>query len=255
LQTGIAKVTVKKIPDVDLIDGPICLDQAGVPMGSHTFNTLLDIADYDFEWKDSAGNTVGILASLTVTVPGTYSVVITMKASPFCESAPIFGVATPATPPVSFVAIPSAYFNENPSVTVVVTPAGDYEYQIDNGAFQTSNVFTDVSSGQHQIAVRNECGSLGPKTVTIIDYPQYFTPNGDGYHDTWNISALSGQANAKIYIFDRFGKLLKEIRPSSYGWDGTFNGLALPSTDYWFVVSYEENNQSKEFKSHFALKR
>ena len=249
-QVGSAVVTVSVIPDVNLVDGKIC------PGGSHTFNTLLDTADYNFEWKDSAGNVVGSgLGSLNVITPGTYSVMIGMKAAPFCELGPIFGVATPATPPLGFKPIPSPYFNENPSITVVATPPGDYEYQIDNGAFQTSNVFTDVSSGQHQIVVRNECGSLGPQAVTIIDYPQYFTPNGDGYHDTWNISALNGQANSKVLIFDRFGKLLKQITPSSSGWDGTFNGKELPSTDYWFVVSYEENNQSKEFKAHFAMKR
>jgi valyl-tRNA synthetase len=39
------------------------------------------------------------------------------------------------------------------------------------------------------------------------------------------------------------------------GWDGTFNGEALPSTDYWFTVEYEENGESKIFKAHFSLKR
>ncbi|SHI77685.1 gliding motility-associated C-terminal domain-containing protein, partial [Flavobacterium terrae] len=29
----------------------------------------------------------------------------------------------------------------------------------------------------------------------------------------------------------------------------------LPSTDYWFVVFYQEKGQNKEFKSHFSLKR
>jgi gliding motility-associated-like protein len=126
---------------------------------------------------------------------------------------------------------------------------------LDNGSFQSSNVFVNVGAGPHTVIARNGCGMVGPDTVTIVDYPKFFTPNGDGYHDQWNISALSGQANAKIYIFDRFGKLLKEIQPSSNGWDGTFNQQNLPATDYWFVVYYIEKDMSKEFKSHFALKR
>jgi len=101
---------------------------------------------------------------------------------------------------------------------------------------------------------RNDCGESNDDTF-IIGYPRFFTPNGDGYHDTWNIFAISDQPNAKIYIFDRFGKLLKQIQPSGEGWNGTFNGVDLPSTDYWFVVYYQENKQNKEFRAHFALKR
>ena len=45
------------------------------------------------------------------------------------------------------------------------------------------------------------------------------------------------------------------MSPDSLGWDGTFNGELLPSTDYWFKVEYNEDNIRKEFKSHFSLKR
>ncbi|PZQ77843.1 MAG: hypothetical protein DI548_16670, partial [Flavobacterium johnsoniae] len=73
--------------------------------------------------------------------------------------------------------------------------------------------------------------------------------------DTWNIIGLADQPEAAIYIFDRYGKLLKQISPAGGGWDGTMNGNPLPSTDYWFKVLYKENNASKEFKAHFSLKR
>uniref|UniRef100_UPI003751EC5E T9SS type B sorting domain-containing protein n=1 Tax=Flavobacterium sp. TaxID=239 RepID=UPI003751EC5E len=83
----------------------------------------------------------------------------------------------------------------------------------------------------------------------------YFTPNGDGYHDSWNIVGLANQPNAKIYIFDRFGKLIKQISSNGDGWDGTFNGQLLPATDYWFSVNYLEQTFEKQFKAHFSLKR
>ncbi|MFA5556434.1 MAG: T9SS type B sorting domain-containing protein, partial [Flavobacteriaceae bacterium] len=66
---------------------------------------------------------------------------------------------------------------------------------------------------------------------------------------------LNDQHNAEIYIFDRYGKLLKQLNPLGAGWDGTFNGQPLPSTDYWFKVMYTENKTRKEFKAHFSLKR
>ncbi|MGL2967574.1 T9SS type B sorting domain-containing protein, partial [Flavobacterium sp. XGLA_31] len=60
---------------------------------------------------------------------------------------------------------------------------------------------------------------------------------------------------ARLYIFDRYGKLLKELSTSGNGWDGTYNGYLLPATDYWFKVEYLSGLQWKEFKAHFSLKR
>ena len=102
--------------------------------------------------------------------------------------------------------------------------------------------------------VLKSCGFLFSEEIQTITYPNYFTPNGDGYNDFWNVN-LPLDYEGMIFIYDRYGKLLKQISPQSIGWDGTFTGNLLPSTDYWFKVEYTENNQRKEFKSHFSLKR
>jgi gliding motility-associated-like protein len=94
------------------------------------------------------------------------------------------------------------------------------------------------------------------ENVQVIDYPRYFTPNGDGFHDKWNVTGLFNYANTtKIYIFDRLGKLIKQISAAGDGWDGTYNGQLLPATDYWFTVDYPEQGTMKQFKAHFSLKR
>ena len=49
--------------------------------------------------------------------------------------------------------------------------------------------------------------------------------------------------------------MIKEIKPSDSGWDGTFSGQNMPSTDYWFTIFYEKDGTITEFKSHFAMKR
>ncbi|WP_348800384.1 T9SS type B sorting domain-containing protein [Flavobacterium adhaerens] len=84
-----------------------------------------------------------------------------------------------------------------------------------------------------------------------LPYPKFFTPNGDGYNDTWTIDFAYLKPNTEIRIFDRFGKLIKVLRIDS-SWDGTLNGYPLPSSDYWFVVTRANGAQ---FKSHFSLKR
>ena len=93
-----------------------------------------------------------------------------------------------------------------------------------------------------------------------MDYPHYFTPNGDGYNETWQIYGISDQPDAVIYIFDRYGKLIKQLSPMGEGWDGTYNGNPLPTSDYWFTVEYREPGTSqetakKQFRAHFTLKR
>jgi gliding motility-associated-like protein len=148
-------------------------------------------------------------------------------------------------------------FSKNQIVTVTDPLGSNYLYQMDFGPFQTSPVFENVASGLHSISVKhvNGCSEFTENNVLIIGYPKFFTPNGDGYNDTWNIPGLKDQLNSRIHIFDRYGKLLKDISPNDPGWDGTYIGQPMPADDYWFNVEYIENAVLKKFKSHFSLKR
>jgi gliding motility-associated-like protein len=98
------------------------------------------------------------------------------------------------------------------------------------------------------------CGIVGPVTIPILGIPAYFTPNGDGFHDYWNVKGVSEEFNYRstIYIFDRYGKLLKQIGTTGLGWDGTYNGQLMPSDDYWYSIQFEDGRSAK---GHFALKR
>ncbi|QLJ56653.1 T9SS type B sorting domain-containing protein [Flavobacterium psychrophilum] len=88
----------------------------------------------------------------------------------------------------------------------------------------------------------------------MLGVPKYFTPNGDGIHDYWNVEGITAtfNANTTITIFDRFGKLIKQISPLDQGWDGTDNGQKLPATDYWYTIQFENG---KNIKGNFSLKR
>uniref|UniRef100_UPI00373FC9CC T9SS type B sorting domain-containing protein n=1 Tax=Mangrovimonas xylaniphaga TaxID=1645915 RepID=UPI00373FC9CC len=99
------------------------------------------------------------------------------------------------------------------------------------------------------------CDPLVIENIRIIDYPKMFTPNNDGNNDVWNIFALDDHPEAEILIYDRYGKVLAQIKPSGAAWDGTLNGKPLPSTDYWFVLTYEELGVPKQFQAHFSIKR
>jgi gliding motility-associated-like protein len=153
----------------------------------------------------------------------------------------------------------STPFDSNQIIEVTVTGgSGNYEYQLDGGIWQNSPVFQNVIGCQeHIVKVRDEegCSNEPESVVTILSYPKFFTPNGDGYNDFWNIECLKNRTGL-ISIFDRFGKLLKQFKTTSSGWNGSYNDALMPTSDYWFMVRYfDENGLEKEFRSHFTLRR
>lgn len=259
------KIDGRPIPKLD--SGTICVDfKTNAILRTYTLNSHLDNS-HTFKWFRDSQEIIGASGSTYVaSIAGNYAVQATNSIG--CIS----DISTPVKVEISGPAVPIGIgytvtnaFSENQIIVINVEGHGDYAYQLDNNGWQSSNIFNNVSSGTHTVQVKdistdNPCD--GPafdiqiSDIKVLTYPKYFTPNQDGYHDTWNIFALSKeQPDAKIYIFDRLGKFIKQISPSSQGWDGTYHGKPLPSTDYWFKIFYTENNIPAEFSAHFSLKR
>lgn len=144
--------------------------------------------------------------------------------------------------------------SEENTITIEVEGIGDYEYSLDGIFYQDSNIFTGLRPGKYTAFVRdkNSCGTV-TEDVFLLFYPNYFTPNNDGYNDTWQVIYSKSDINLEIFIFDRYGKLLIKLRPTSIGWDGTYNGKKMPSTDYWFRVV--RPSVGEIYVGHFSLKR
>jgi gliding motility-associated-like protein len=116
-------------------------------------------------------------------------------------------------------------------------------------------VFTNLASGRYIVYIQdvNGCGSPLQKTVTVLDYPKYFTPNGDTTHEYWSIPYMRSRPDISVMIYDRYGKVITGFKGgNSPGWDGTLNGNPLPASDYWFVITLEDG---QTVKGHFALIR
>jgi gliding motility-associated-like protein len=151
----------------------------------------------------------------------------------------------------------------NNSITINSTNLGigDYEFAIDEiyGIYQDNPYFENVEAGIHTIYIRdkNQCGTT-QIDVAIIGFPKFFTPNNDGFNDTWKVLGVNENfyTSSNIYIFNRYGKLITQINPKGEGWNGMFNGEYLPATDYWFSVELIDNNGNiRVRKGHFSLIR
>lgn len=198
-------------------------------------------------------NTSPIQTSQTITVSDAGSYTVTITNADGCTKTKTFTVVNSEVATITNIDVTD--FNEELIATISVTGNGNYEYSLDGITFQSSPVFNLLDSGEYTIYVndKNNCGVVF-ETFYALSYPKFFTPNGDNYNDTWQIKNLEkkGLENSKIYIFDRFGKLIKQVRLGENGWNGTYNGNQLSSSDYWFVL---ELTSGKTVKGHFSLKR
>jgi len=196
-------------------------------------------------------NPPAISQTIAVVQPGIYTVTVTNAFN--CTGTRSFMVTASGPATAADIRI-NDFTGDNNSITITPQGLGTYVYSLDGRTYKESNVFNDLSAGRYTVYIKDEngCGPNLRKSVVILDYPKYFTPNGDAVNELWTIPNMRDRPGILVTVYDRFGKLIKSFDGSSLGWDGTLDGSKLPATDYWFVITLEDNST---VKGHFALVR
>lgn len=207
-----------------------------------------------YDW--STGETT---QNIEINTTGTYTVTVT-NPNTNCSKTRTIIVEPSNIATINAIDITDGFIRDN-TITILTSGEGDYHYALVNEdgestPFQESNTFTHIPPGIYSVLVKdlkNNCGIVN-QTISVVGFPLYFTPNGDGINDTWQVYGVNSkfQSASDIKIFDRYGKHITTINTSSRGWDGTYNGNPLPTSDYWFYVTLEDG---RIYKSHFTLKR
>ncbi len=235
-------ILVNPLPFDSIEDQVICLDNLPLVVSANTNNS----AD-TYLWSTNATS-----AEIEIFETGTYSVIITNQFG--CENTSTFNVTESESAIIDVVE--TIDFSDPNNITVTVNGIGDYLYQLNNGSFQVSNVFQNVPIGYNTITIRDQNGcAVVTREVLVIDAPKHMSPNEDGDFDTWHIVGVETLPGTIIHIFDRYGKLLKELRHNTSGWDGTYNGNKMPTGDYWYAATVIQNGKTFQVKGHFALRR
>lgn len=237
-------VIVNPLPQLDLEERyVICPDSPALVIDGGDFET--------WSWQDANGTELSTSRVFDVGDLGEYQLTVTQTTTGIiCENSETFEVLSSGAPET--IAVETNGFSDQINVTVTATGTGAFEYSVDGENYQVSNVFK-VFPGKYTVYVRDleECRILSEEFLAI-GYQRFFTPNGDGSNEFWNIIGGELYPESQLYIYDRYGKLLAQVSPNSKGWDGRLNGKPLPSSDYWFKYQYANN---KTMTGHFALKR
>ena len=196
-------------------------------------------------------NTGATTNSINVAASGDYSVMVTDTNG--CTKTKKFTVTSSGVATITGATVNDFAGNEN-TVRIEYKGVGNYEFSLDGSYFQENPLFTGIAPGNYSAYARdkNGCGLSLPYTVYVLDYPRFFTPNGDGYNDVWKIKNLELFPKCVITIFNRYGKLLKELNAINPSWNGTYLENELAADDYWFHLNF---GNGKIIKGHFSLKR
>jgi trimeric autotransporter adhesin len=260
----IATLIVQPLPKLSPdISDKICLNKPEIqPILSAGINDGTAVSNYSFIWKKDGALLPQTSATIQVSDYGIYTVEVSRNG---CSSTRIITVIgsdiANVNPPIVTdlsdnnsikVSLNQIYTN-----TTAAENFNNFEYSLDlpDGPFQESPLFENVSFGEHIVYINdiNGCGIV-EQIVYVIGSPNFFTPNGDGINDTWNIRGVDAVTNAQsiVYVYDRFGKLLKQVAVLGEDWDGTISGKPLPADDYWYMLELQNGRIAK---GHFSLKR
>lgn len=223
-------------------------------VGSVEIGEMQPNPNYTYQW--STGEQI---PSIMVSEAGEYTLTVTNQSNGIvCEASRTVSVAISNVPVITSIDIEDMSVNN--TVTINTETYGEYEFSMDGDDFQNSNVFEGVAPGVHTVSMRDPygCGEV-EEEIVVVGFLAIFSPNGDVLNETWHIEGLSTLNSPIVSIYDRYGKLIKQMTEFDTGWDGSFKGKPLPSTDYWFKLSYVDDDGNRTYakylQSHFSLRR
>ena len=254
---------VREKPTFDLVDkGVICLTDSPElninienPNGNHTYT-----------WRDENNNIVSDLPSATFTRGGVYKVIATSVFGCTSDEQEItINESSIAT--ISMNDIEVVDDTDNNSITINTTNLGSGEYEfklLDLNSnivrnYQDESFFDNLEGGVYTLVIndKNGCGNISFE-VSLLSFPKYFTPNGDGINDYWKAKGISRNfyQSGNISVYNRFGKLISKFTIDDIGWDGTYNGKTLTANDYWYYIELlDSNGNIRKKRGNFTLLR
>ena len=202
-------------------------------------------APYTYQWQPDGQ----ISPSVTGLRPGTYTITVSDN--------------TGANSTLYFVVGPSPIMNDstNNVQSPICTNDGYIQLSISGGtspytySWNTGSAnpgITQLSEGIYSVIVTDAhtCSASFSFTLVrgdcFISPDQYFTPNGDGFNDTWLIKNSQYFPEAKLIVYNRWGTRVYEHTGLYENWDGkSYLGIPVPDAVYYFFFYQDKSDKEK----------
>lgn len=76
--------------------------------------------------------------------------------------------------------------------------------------------------------------------IRLVNPPNTFTPNEDGFNDIWDIPGIADYPGAEVLIHDRWGQIVFRSNGYREPWDGTHNGRKLSVGTYYYHIQLNQ---------------
>ncbi len=100
-----------------------------------------------------------------------------------------------------------------------------------------------IMTGLYDLTIIDFEGCQGAVTIDLgvieddcFEIPSGFTPNGDGFNDTWVVGGAEYLINANVQIFNRWGQRVFYSQRNQEYWDGYYHNKPLPIADYYYII-------------------
>lgn len=229
-----------------LVDKTICLD-ATTFLDADSDGALGFGFTYDWFNEEEPTTSIGQGHYISDLKVGKYFVIITApNLCPYKQNVEIKAAELPTIEGIEI----------NGSTVKIIAKGGNkpYKYAIStNGLmsnYQDSEIFVNVLPGLHTAYVisADNC-EPSEKEFSVIEIYNLISPNGDGKNDVLDMSLLKYKLNVKFQILDRSGKKLFDGNiNNNFIWDGKENGKALPTSSYWYIMEWQDFENSPPVK-------
>ncbi|CAM1333696.1 choice-of-anchor L domain-containing protein [Tenacibaculum aestuariivivum] len=265
------QIKINPLPDF-MVDTPIivCLNNPQTKLESINPN-----ATYSYEWTLKGDPKIlGTDAFYNIQKGGTYIITATMLDGTGCKRSKEIIVNESINPTLNtddVVIVDDTNNNGLDSYAIKIITEnknlgiGNYQFLLidedgNQTSFQDEPLFENITGGIYTIVVNDKNGCLPDAIldVSVIEYPKFFTPNGDGYNDTWKIKGANSSfyPSSNITIVNRYGKTVAIIPIDNQNWNGSYKGKTLPSNDYWFKITLiDRKGKVHQHQGHFSLLR
>jgi len=251
IEYAIVKVAVDELPTGNISGDNIICENNSVTLNASSYKaeTYTWTSDNDWDFEETSGFSINVTPATT----STYKVKVTRGV---CDNEEDITVNVSSLPKVAYIDSIGAFDRKIVLDDQYGTPPFTYglddPYTMDGSAEKYN-----MNIGVRKFYIEDAFGCKSEFVYTLaaplLIIPPFFSPDGDGVNDRWEIVNINVFPNAIITIYDRFGKQLIQYKGSELGWDGRYLGRDMPTTDYWYVIDVGEI--SKRYAGHFTLLR